>query len=1370
MNLSHSPRSAGAYQGDQPVIDLTRYYKRRKKTFLSTLESILRQIKVSDPEEITNRVDQIVRESLESERELFISSLTDIISKNSQTSGSSYFFHASNSGSSSPNRSKGSIYHDSSNSAILSHYHDDFVQQLSDISQLRCELGIAKANILSFVSEFQNLLNTKKQELNNATTSICANLLYRNSKLESHINRQKEKSGAMIEQLEQKIMNLTSKISDLQVEKKSYKQQQDIEYQNADLQQKYLDAQIQISKLKQELDSKDQTLKDQEDRFNAKIFEYKENLNTTTRSIQDKFVELRTQKARAEKLAKSQTQEIKVLSEQLEEAQKQVSKQANTISILETEHGLAKTAMTLHESDIITNQKQAEQIKELANKLEQSNARIEELEDVNLQLSQSFGEYQTRLSSGIQSQNQLQEEMEHTLLLSDMREKRAQKLKSELQALKKSCYEKDVLIEQNKAKIIELTEQSKDCDYFRTNFTSANLELTKLRKNFKVISKSNKALQDTINEKDSLITELAETNKERELQIDELQDELEKIKNDPNVADLKFELKNKNQEIDEHVSIMKEQQSKIQKLEKVLDSFKQKYYKYETMVKEQSLKIEQLVSKVSQFVETINENESEISELQAILQQIITQKEDIAKKNNELVETFQLHREDIEKELDKVRSENSVIYQNYLDKQREFNDKSEEADSLRSSNYQLKNENISLRSRVQTEIEPLQRENQKYRNKIKSLTSEKQVLAQENSKLTGSFRDLKLQTDAIISRQEVRIEELQEQLNKANTDYDEGISALESHFEELNNNIKSQMDTNRELSAIIVELQKIFDLDSPNDLTKIAGKIVSQNKMLRTTQQKNDELIDKIEKENSELKRAKAGDRTQELLKRVEYLEEALSNETEERQITDSCFNQLKEELSSIKTILDFDSVAALKEHIKELVDAKSQLEIENNENKQHLIEYEQKMTKSTKEIEELKTLNLQKTEQLTAISKSERESKSTIQQQNKQFQQQIFELQQQLQLKNDEMESHLVTINQLKNLVPFDNFDDLVLILNNLIQDKEQALEELKQANELIESGKESSDQMLDSIKSRNQELLKEISNLKDEKIQIKKEKQQLEKEVESNQRTNEKLQQKITEKAQWLDDIKEKLNISSLDDLPELMKQIEEKSGKHKAKIKELKGTAQVITEMSKILNCEQDFIIENMMKLKKEKEDTEKKINDGHHQIKQIISAISSKEIDKEKLNFPLPDQTIEQIIENINQANQAAEENRKNINLIIRQATSTGYTGNSIPEAIDYIKNRQEKLEAENEEAKSSIDDIKRIQFEDNKKASIFKQKQEETQQTLNNTITELREQIKKLEAMKEALISLKAGEEYDKDLLLQELNEYELNQIGLDQEE
>ena len=173
--LDRSPRynRSKITQKNSDSIVQSIYYERRK-TFLASLDTILRQIGCVNRRDITNQIDNIVINNLSSEREIYITKISEIITKDIDQNKTTFElmcnklvniadtnFHKEKVNQKIETTAPTKIFNDDTKSPLIKLLK----HQLSQVNNIRGEIGIIKSSILSIISTFLSSLSTNHQQI-----------------------------------------------------------------------------------------------------------------------------------------------------------------------------------------------------------------------------------------------------------------------------------------------------------------------------------------------------------------------------------------------------------------------------------------------------------------------------------------------------------------------------------------------------------------------------------------------------------------------------------------------------------------------------------------------------------------------------------------------------------------------------------------------------------------------------------------------------------------------------------------------------------------------------------------------------------------------------------------------------------------------------------------------------------------------------------------------------------------------------------------------------------------------------------------------------------------------------------------------------
>lgn len=548
-----------------------------------------------------------------------------------------------------------------------------------------------------------------------------------------------------------------------------------------------------------------------------------------------------------------------------------------------------------------------------------------------------------------------------------------------------------------------------------------------------------------------------------------------------------------------------------------------------------------------------------------------------------------------------------------------------ELETLETQNHQLKAENCDLTEQIKSSIQPLKEENDKLTKKIIKLTTEKQKSTESLEQSQSSYNELKLKSQATISVLEKKVSQLNQELSKAKKDYDDNISELEENFESMNAKMKGSTMSNTKNATILQELQKLFSAASCDNIIpkatarieeskKIQLDLQSAKKDLETIKQlqiSQKEQIEALSNENQQLKNhlntmndnSKSFDKEKsKLMNRIIQLESTLESEKDESETIRACFDELKEDISDLKTVIQFDSFASLKSKIIEILNSHSIIEGQNGQSVKSIKKLENQIQKLNKEnLDNLALIKEQKST-ISQLTKTNNELKKEILQLNQDHNSSSFDLQNQLQVSQQQIDMINASISKLHEIITFSTTDDIYLAVSSTINQKNKLITDLRHQLDKNDVTANDSILQIDKKTQKIQEQQQEIIELKKEQFDLKCEKQELEKENSSLSKSYNELKIEFDQMAINLSNVQSQIiQFTSFDELPAVIYGLNEEFDLEKQKTELLQRNNDKLTAQ---LKQSENNLIEVNRKLKEMEQ--EKQGIQSQMKIKDIVDS--------------------------------------------------------------------------------------------------------------------------------------------------------------------
>ena len=622
-------------------------YNERRKTFLKALESILQQIGISDPNNFSDHIDSLIQEQLQSERENFISSIAvklqndslednDILTADPQTQISQ--IRCQN------NILKATILTELSNfSSLLNKSKKALQKRISQVfteenlkrEQIEIQLRASQSSCksreqklarmeqkISELTDTVTLLKTKK-----SPSSQISALEKKLADKDKEIKAQQQLNDTKISNLQ---ANLDEKEREIQELKRTnatqvYKLEKRLDNQLTSFGQQTSATSDQVSQLQNELSEKEESIvkQNRDSSQRIQLLERKlEEVNHKNALLTAELKQTKTETERVkQELSRTQTQlSLKedqtsingssLIIQDLDDIQQEVLEKDEQISALQSQ------VLTLSKvSDEVDNLRsnyvrKTKECDDWKRQTETYSKKALDYEEKNRKLSQSLKILETKLNVGDNEKNTLQSDVDHALLISNLRKKKVKKLKKEVEDLKKETEEKRVQLQEAQTTISQLKASSGDVE-LQTSYLKQQLSLSQSQQNHQMITISSNeekinSLQKLLSDKDDFIKQLEEAAEQHKFEIVRLQNEVKTLRNDNNVVSSRVELLTKSRQL-------QEQQTAIQHTEEQLNSANQLLAKTKATCRTLELTNKEQIEQISSLQKRLNSSSQTIS-------------------------------------------------------------------------------------------------------------------------------------------------------------------------------------------------------------------------------------------------------------------------------------------------------------------------------------------------------------------------------------------------------------------------------------------------------------------------------------------------------------------------------------------------------------------------------------------------------------------------------------------------------------------------------------------------------------------------------------------------------------------------------------
>lgn len=1008
---------------------------------------------------------------------------------------------------------------------------DKVTEKLQRIEE---EKNQAESELKRMTSEYADMkrdLEQTKENLHSVSTTSknLEELKIKNSTDIAEKEKLLQQLKDKVERLEQELLDMTNlklkaedginkmsrELFSLTKEKESLKTE--VTNLNNQLQKHEKSSSTQIASLQKQITAKDQeiltynkSLKDYREKNNA----FEKKVNTLTKEKEELDAKLSSQTALIPKLTeklKSLANNYKDLEAEKEECEKQYLEENATIQKSLNEAN-AKIEMILEEKTSLI--KQLDELKQ--------NHKIETLK-IEESLARLSTENSEKTATIIHLQNSIKELQSQLDVSSSQNDQLEEKIKvlnakcldleKSLNIAKKSSADSASTIEELNDSIIAINEELQAVTSERDSLSSIN----------KTLLEEKNSYEDTIKEKDVHLEEVKKSLDGLEINIQQLKDDHDKkvLELQDTIDQKEFKLS----ELQDNINALEHQSkttidalnSEIEALNTKIKEFDSLQASRDELTSELENKSQKIKSLQEDFVKNLKKEQEKSEELVSKLAEKDTKVLDLESKVEDLTKSIALSQEKLEaKDIELKKHEINV---------------KEKIASLESLNHALnsaKKENQDLLSSLEQEKAKAKKEQEKLIENLSSAKSELkekiEELEEERKLLTEGSSELNQQFSAKISKLEGTLEKTKTNYEKKMQGLEDTIDSLreqskkvDKELEEEVNKLRTETDKRQKLEKLIAQKDKeIQDYKEKLDLSD--SNLVSLTEKLKSTNERLDEAI----KNSSELEALseKEKEKTLEGQNKIR----ALEAEIESTKGLQSEIDDVKKELASVikeKTFLS-NEVKALEEKLSEL---------------------ESKTEADTSQITSLENELKQATANVDVSNNKIKESETLL----------------------EKTRRNLEILQDQYNEVR-DNFELKSTELNAVMKENHELKLE-------FEAHKTSNDSLLNSLKKENQELLENISKLKDELLQKEKSTVDLE---QSSVKEREKLSKELSESTSKLtvlseekDSLNKEITIlkkelsewkkraedrSEIDELMILVSELDEQKSKYKQKLCDL------------------------------------------------------------------------------------------------------------------------------------------------------------------------------------------------------------------------
>jgi chromosome segregation ATPase len=901
-------------------------YDERRKTFLASLDSILRDVGSLNRREITKAIDELISTHVSSEREAFLTTLTELISNESRAPLATFEDLCSRlvdiAGRQHPkdrlSALKGQSLRYLRNPALT----DIFLHQLQTTSQFRSDIGGLKAAVVSTVSGCISSLAQSKQTLKSATIRAISAVNVRVEQLQDQLVAQKQ----VAKEREERIAAMQATMQEMNEQLAFFKTQRtsnarivQLERQLAEKNRTIEEAKEESDKiiagLEQELDEKVQYLEKQRRTYNAKISELEQRLDDQASTIaksatardsmvgdlesqiadRDKVIEQqrknsssqisqleslledeRRKTSRANSLVKSKEEEIDDLQISLANAQRDIARQTDELTV-------TQGSMTLAEIDDLKGDldERNEEIKELKAKVEQMNGYSQSLDEMrstylrqsqevdglkrdlegvkrksvdieteNAQLSQTVQELELQLGHSEYEKSTMRSEVDHALMIVKLRKAKIKRLKTENSELRSNLSETRKGLETSQAQLMDLHSVSGDTE-LESSYLKQQLSLTQAdsERNSALLAAMKVKLETAasdLQEKATSIQELIKANERKTLEIEALQSKLSGLQQSGETVKSQLKLINKTRRIEEQEKVIAEQQERLNALEGALAQAKANYRKVVLTAKGQQRKIDQLTAKLGQTRTALKDEQGEVERLLNATTELATGRSQIAAKSEESEFSNKMEIDRLQGELQDERRSKARV-SNHLARAKSATETlMQEREELRTQLLQLLSTHEDLQRETQMGASSISHANERLLAENKKLTEIKRALTEDFRKVDLELRDLKRTSSLTIAILEKRVAKLSDDLNRTRSDCSENVASLEQQRDQLNSSLGETTIAYRQYSSVFHQLSSMLQTASAELLLQKTAELIETK----------DQLEDELDNTREQLARA----------------------------------------------------------------------------------------------------------------------------------------------------------------------------------------------------------------------------------------------------------------------------------------------------------------------------------------------------------------------------------------------------------------------------------------------------------------------------------------------------------------------------------
>jgi len=1064
---------------------------------------------------------------------------------------------------------------------------------------------------------------------------------------------------------------------------------------------------------------------------------------------------------------------------------------------------------------ICKNESDFQRIEKLQQEIDEKNITINELQQ-NLESLRSIM-YEGKISSS--SDSSFQNELEHAMIISDRRNKKNKELEMSIKYTKERIKkfaetihdysnvisQQSIEIEEYKIEIDHLVEENKrlsaNCLECKNHGISFESERDSLLREITEKSAQIETLETCIVNKDEIIDSLNEKidiiiseNNAIKSSMDILSDSFEKSSNQMNSLRTETQIMSFKKKLEQTNKRLNEYEIENNCLKQENGNLKNELYETRSKssqnqaISEKSIeKYQALNQQFSNAIKLKEEENNTLMKKNAILE---TEMIKIKEINTKLMKEYEELISNSNSHLDQIAllQEESLILKNLKEEYQatkiekdvlktQYSECTIKLQKLLETKSQYIEENQELKSELLIKKQQYQSSVQSYENRIKEIN--------DNSKNSiKAFEERNRYLEGIVIDHNIQNEEQQRTLKETKRlieqivlvlgieSKDQIISTIKGNIKRLNeyNNQIQQLMQNEEvlsvqnkeigtrlsyMQSIVSKLQESYDgvSDELTEKSQIIEEITYQYNELKVQYEKetqeselNYDYFSKIEERNRIIEAQNTdlesqihclSDSLETKDKEIESLNSKLHNqmsifESEKSKLQESyekCLNRTQLEESKLKDLSSkvFD-LSRILNRIRSTFSSDSVEDLP--------IEISKAISAKNKEIIELSNQVGYMKNKLSSFESSHIKSTHEISQQNSQLTLKLQEKNSVVSELNEQFSKLKTEIEQIYHITKSSNVQELELFIN-------QNIEESQNLKSIIERQSQKLDENVLAIKkllTDNESLLSSQAN------------------IYASQYGYDSINDLLSQFNKQIEQISthEQTIMSLNTTLSDLQKSNDQMNDQHSKLISDhqalLFRQKEFSTQLSGILKCDDSHFIQKISSIIQNNESLSNGMNSLQEEIIRSFSSF-------------LNDTNDQSLLSNIRYLLKLLSESQKHNDIVINEASSLGYVGESIIEAIEFIKASLNQSRSEIESLSSSLSEIRAVHEELHTKSESFKQKHQERVSMLNKKVTELNKTNDTMMRIKDELVSLISKLPYDVGFLQENLTRTEFIQIS-----